>query len=446
LLREYIYNPSFFGHLLVWLLAGTVSPFAVIPIIFVSNAIWFRDDAYLEVLLGLFFMTLLSDSRNFSLAFAQTVKPLHAIIIFFFFYLKISQFGIRSKIHVNLGLFLIVAIVCLAQSPILFESFQKTFSYFLIIFLIPNLLIWDWELNKEKTIKHLIYFLSIILIIGLLARFLPIPFFNPFLEGRFAGMFGNPNGLGIFCFLFIMILNLSATYYPKIFERKVILFFYTIAIFSAISSGSRGAMLAILAFLSFRYYGYKFGLPAFLAVVALIISFEFAIDILADFAASAGLQEFLRIDTLESGSGRIVALDFAWENIQKNYWLGLGIGYGDYLFKENYYYLAILGHQGQVHNAYLNVWLDTGLIGLTAFVIGWGLSLAKALKSSKFTWAIIVGVFISTNAEVWIIGSLSPWMITFLILLTLVIYMKPAEEATAQSMKEVEKPVILTHA
>ena len=323
MLREYIYNPSFFGHLIVWVLAGLVSPFALIPVVFISNSIWFRDDAFLEVVLGLFFMTLLSDSRNFSLAFAQTVKPILALIIFLFSYLKISQNGIKSKIHVNLGLFLIVAIICLAQSPILFESFQKTVSYFLIIFLVPNLLIWDWEINKEKTIKHLIYFLSIILVIGLLARFLPIPLINPFLEGRFAGMFGNPNGLGIYSFLFVMILNLASTYYPKLFNRKVSLIFFSLAIISVISSGSRGALLAIIAFLFFRYYGYRFGLPAFIAVVSLIISFEFAIDVLADFAASAGLQEFLRTDTLESGSGRIIALDFAWEYIQKNYYRSL---------------------------------------------------------------------------------------------------------------------------
>ncbi len=445
MLREYLYNPSFFAHLIVWVLAGSVSPFAVIPIIFISNSIWFRDNAYLEVVLGLFFMTLLSDSRNSSLAFAQVVKPIHALIIFVFFYLKISQFGIKSKIHVNLGLFLVVAIVCIAQSPILFESFQKTVSYFLIIFLVPNLLIWDWEINKEKTIKHLIYFLSIILVIGLLARFLPIPLINPFLEGRFAGMFGNPNGLGIYSFLFVMILNLTATYYPKLFNQKLVLIFYSIAIISVLSSGSRGALLAVLAFLFFRYYGYRFGLPAFIAVVSLIISFEFAIDVLAEFAASAGLQEFLRTDTLESGSGRIVALDFAWENIQKNYWLGLGIGYGDWLFKENYYYLAILGHQGQVHNAYLNVWLDTGLIGLIAFVIGWGRSFAKALSQSKFTWAIIVGVFISTNAEVWIVGSLSPWMITFLALITLVMYMKPEADETPEP-SVINQPAIMTYA
>jgi len=428
------------------MLAGTVSPIAVIPIIFVSNAIWFRDDAYLEVVLGLFFMTLLSDSRNFALGFAQVVKPLHTLIIFFFFYLKISQFGIKSKIHVNLGLFLLVGIICLLQSPIFFESFQKTFSYFLIIFMIPNLLIWDWEINKEKTIKHVIYFFSIILAVGIIARFLPIPFIQPIQEGRFAGAFGNPNGLGIYCFLFICVVSFSNTYFPKLLANKTLIIFYILAIVSVIGSGSRGALLAIMAFLFFRYYGYKFGFIGLLVVATLVLSFDFAIDLISDFASSAGLEKFLRTDTLESGSGRIVALDFAWENIQKNYWLGLGIGYGDFLFKENYFFLAIRGHQGGVHNSYLNVWLDTGLIGLITFILGWGLSFANALKQSKFTWAIIVGVFISTNLEVWIVGSLSPWMITFLILLTLVIYMKPAEEATAQSMKEVEKPVILTHA
>jgi O-antigen ligase len=427
LIREYIYNPSFFGHLLVWILAGIVSPILLIPIVFISNAIWFRNENYLEVVLGLFFMTLLSDSRNPSLAFAQTIKPLHLIIIFAFFFFKTRINGIHSKIHVNLGLFLLIGIVCLFNSPIFFESFQKSLSYFLILIVVPNLLIWDWELNKERTVKNLLYFFSFILLIGILARFLPVPLLEAIQEGRLAGAFGNPNGLGIFSFLFLSLVIFVKVYYPNLIPSKVEWFFYFLCAFSVIGSGSRGALLAILGFLFFRFYGYKFGVIGFVVVIGLVLSFDFAVDLIAELANTVGLQEFFRTETLESGSGRIVALEFAWENIQKNYWLGLGIGYGDFLFKENYLSLAIQGHQGGVHNSYLNVWLDTGLFGLLAFIYGWGLAFLKALKQSKFTWAIIVGVFISTNLEVWIVGSLSPWMISFLTLLTLVVYMKPVE-------------------
>jgi len=432
LLKEYLYNTSFFVHLIVWVLAGVVSPFAVIPVIFISNSIWFRDDAYLEVVLGLFFMTLLSDSRNFSLAFAQTVKPIQALIIFLLFYLKIPQNGLKSKIHVSLSLYLLIGIVCLIKSPILFQSFQKTLSYFLIILMIPNLLIWDWKINKERTIKHLILFFSIILFIGLFAQVIPIPLVEPFLAGRFTGLFGNPNGVGVFAFMIIMLLNLSKHYYPKLFTNKEVLFIYAIALFSILTSGSRGALLASLVFMFFRYFGYKFGLAAFIVLAGFIFSFEYALELFADTALSLGLGEFLRIDTIESGSGRLIAIDFAWKYIQDNYWIGPGIGYGDYLFKLNYFYLASLGHQGQVHNAYINTWLDVGIIGLIAFLLGWAKVFFEAIKNLKYAWGILAAVFVSTNAEVWIVGSLSPWMITFLCLITLVVYLKPEEESNEE--------------
>jgi hypothetical protein len=48
-----------------------------------------------------------------------------------------------------------------------------------------------------------------------------------------------------------------------------------------------------------------------------------------------------------------------------------------------------------------------------------------AVKNLKYSWGILAAVFVSTNAEVWIVGSLSPWMITFLCLITLVVYLKP---------------------
>ncbi|MFZ6665282.1 O-antigen ligase family protein [Peijinzhouia sedimentorum] len=308
--------------------------------------------------------------------------------------------------------------------------------------MVPNLLVWDWEINKERTIKHLILFLSIILAIGLVARFIPIPLIDPFLAGRFTGLFGNPNGVGVFAFMLIMILNLSKHYYQFLFSKKEVIFIYILALASILTSGSRGALLASLIFMFFRYFGYKFGLIAFLTLAGFIISFEYALELFADAAVSVGLADFLRIDTIESGSGRLIAIDFAWQYIQDNYWLGPGIGYGDYLFKLNYYYLASLGHQGQVHNAYINTWLDVGLVGLIAFVLGWGKVFFMAIKNLKYSWGILAAVFVSTNAEVWIVGSLSPWMITFLCLITLVVYLKPEVKPEKTILSDEEMPEI----
>ena len=198
MIRNFIYNPPFYAHLVVWVLVGSVNTFAVIPLVAISNAMWFRKEEYLEVVLGLLFMTLLSDSRNFSLAFAQTVKALQVVLIFGMFYLKNGSNGIKTGVHTSLIFYLLVGIICLFQSPILFESFQKTVSYFLVILVVPNLLFWSYEEKGTTIIRDIIFFLGFLLLIGFAARILPIPFINPIAEGRFTGVFGNPNGLAIF--------------------------------------------------------------------------------------------------------------------------------------------------------------------------------------------------------------------------------------------------------
>lgn len=411
------------------MLVGSINIFAVIPLVLLSNVLWFRNEQYLEILLGLLFMTLLSDSRNNSLFFAQQVKAVQLVIVFILYYLRIGFSCFQAKIQIYLFPYLFIGLICFFQSPIIFESFQKATSYLLILTVVPNLLLTSFNQKGEIVLKNAIFFLGFLLIIGIISRFIPLPFIDPLLSGRFTGVFGNPNGVGVFAFIFIMILNLGLKYYPFLINNREQAILYTLAIVTIITSGSRGALLSTLIFLFFRYYAYKFGFIAFAALVSLIVSFEFAIELLSEIIISLGMGEFLRIETLESGSGRLIAYDFAWENIKKNFYLGLGIGYGDYLFKENYLYLAALGHQGQVHNAYLNVWLDTGLIGLGAFILSWGRVFYEGLKKIKEFWGVTAAVFASTNAEVWIVGSLSPWMITFLILVTLVVYCEPKKEA-----------------
>lgn len=424
-IRSFFYDPSYYAHLLVWMVVGSFNTFAVIPLILISNVLWFRNEKYLEVLLGLFFITLLSDSRNSSLAFAQSVKPIQIVFIFILFYLNIQVRGIRANVHTNLVLYISVAVLCLFSSSLLLQSFQKTVSYFLILLIIPNLLFWSYELRGVKVFRDMILFFCFMLLIGIAARLLPVPYVNPFLEGRFTGLFGNPNGLAIFCLILFMMVNLVLEFFPNLFSSKERNLLYLLITVSLITSGSRGGLLAVLGFLGFRYYAYRFGFIAFVAAALLAVSFEFATELLASFSVALGLENFLRVETLESGSGRVVAIDFAWENIQKNFWIGRGIGFGDELFKINYHQLALLGHQGGVHNTFLNIWLDTGLIGLLAFLFGWFRIFSIALKKSKYVWGVLIGIFISVNAEAWLAASLSPWTISFLCLVTMLMYMAP---------------------
>ena len=122
--------------------------------------------------------------------------------------------------------------------------------------------------------------------------------------------------------------------------------------------------MSVLCFLLFtRLYRLSpyFG---FIILIIITISYQLVFQNFESIIRYLGLGEFFRIETLETGSGRNVAWAFAWQNIQDNFFLGKGFAYDEALFSKYEQELSVLGHQGNVHNSYLTLWLNTGVIGL----------------------------------------------------------------------------------
>jgi O-antigen ligase len=132
----------------------------------------------------------------------------------------------------------------------------------------------------------------------------------------------------------------------------------------------------------------------------------------------------LRLDTFSTLSGRSVAWEFAWQQIQTDFFIGKGFSYTEYIYKINYDYLSMLGHQGAAHNSYLTFWLDTGLIGLILFLIGLGITFFKASKLSPLAMPLLYAVLLSNNFESWITASLNPFTIQLLIILSVIFNQK----------------------
>jgi O-antigen ligase len=78
-----------------------------------------------------------------------------------------------------------------------------------------------------------------------------------------------------------------------------------------------------------------------------------------------------------------------------------------------------LGHQGNVHNSYLTLWLNTGIIGLFLFARGFLLSFIKASKNTRIAFPVMFTVLFSANFESWMTASLNPITIQLLIILTI---------------------------
>ena len=258
-------------------------------------------------------------------------------------------------------------------------------------------------------------------------------------KGRLSGLFGNPNGLGIFIVNVSCLLVAVKAVYGKFGGRY---FYILAAIFSfylTVKTGSRGALMALSAlFICLVLFKYSNWI-GLLFIIFFIALYEYIADLMINVLIAVGLQEELRLDKIEEGSGRLIVWAFAWENIQDSFYVGKGFGYDRYLTRANYILLSRKGHEGGVHNSYLMIWLNTGLIGLLAWLRAVILITLASSKITRVAWPILIAILLSAFFEGWLVASLNPYTSVFLITLTVMISPKFIE-AEESELKLEHKP------
>ncbi|HRH37379.1 MAG TPA: O-antigen ligase family protein, partial [Flavobacteriales bacterium] len=133
-----------------------------------------------------------------------------------------------------------------------------------------------------------------------------------------------------------------------------------------------------------------------------------------------GLQDYFRLGTLEDGSGRYFAWQFAWEHIQRFFVFGGGFANDETIMRKWRVFLEKQGHQGGVHNSYLSLWLDTGIVGLLIYLRSFFLVFIKASKLVPMSTAVLFSCLFSFMYESWLVGSLNPYTIVLLMTMTVV--------------------------
>jgi O-antigen ligase len=257
----------------------------------------------------------------------------------------------------------------------------------------------------------------LVLAAGLILRILNPEFVT--LEGRFSGLLGNPNGLGLFCTLLIIVISVARDLYKGLLVQREYYIIMALIVASVLFCGSRNAVFAIGIFFVFvRLYKVS---PVFgyLAFIVLVIVYQLILTNLADIIIALNLQEFFRLETLENASGRLVAWEFGWDNIKENIWIGKGIGYTDNLYKLNYAFLSIQGHQGNAHNSYITFWLDTGIFGLIFYLVAIVRSFYAGYNRSPSAIPALFAILFSAFFESWLTASLNPFTIQCVLVITL---------------------------
>ncbi len=419
----------------IWILsAWYLGPLAmaIIPITFILLR---RNEDWSGLLLGMLIILMFSDIRKDipSMLVFKSVKNLLVVLLAGFFFLQRERFQPTAAIFSIFLPFFIYSVFPLVFSEDLATATQKTLSYALMFLIVPNYVLYSFRTLGWDFFRNLMFLITSLLIAGIALRF-----FDPnsaYVGGRFHGLFGNPNGLAIFCFLSFMLMGALGSIRQGLFKPSESLLIHAVLIYCIVISGSRASLAAVLIYLMIaRFFAYSPFL-GFVVMVASIGVIEVVTTNLATIITALGQEEYFRLHTLEQGSGRYFAWQFAWEKIQDYLVFGGGFANDETVMRSHYRFLERMGHQGGVHNSYLSLWFNVGIVGLMVYFRSFILIFIKASKTTSVAIAVLFATLFSINYESWLVGSLNPYTIMLLIIMTVI-----SEEEIAMGADPLEVP------
>lgn len=407
--------------MLVWLATGFYLQQAIYALLPLSVFFFKSRDLWPEVLFGMLIVLVISDMQKdmfYMLNVFKTGKNLYIIAVALILLVETRRFTPLSGVFTVFLPFFMYSVFPLVFSTNLFMSVQKTLSYALMYLVVPNFVLYCYRRQGWEFFRNLIFFMVLILLFGFVLQAMSPKYSH--VMGRFRGMFGNPNGMAIYCYLLLMLAAVVNAVNPKLFHWRERVVIFGFILYFLVMSGSRASLASAAIFIIFhRFFAYS-ALLGFVGLVAMILAVEVVSSNLEAIIIALGLQEYFRLETLEEGSGRYFAWDFAWGHIQKYFVFGGGFANDETIMRRYRLYLESQGHQGGVHNTYLSMWLNMGIVGLLIFLRSLFLLFYKASKLVPMSQAIMFSVFFSLMYESWLIGSLNPYTIVLLMIMTVV--------------------------
>ncbi|MEO0896476.1 MAG: O-antigen ligase family protein [Bacteroidota bacterium] len=417
-LSDYI---SLITGFIVLVLLGNTIPFLGIGWGTILGLIYFFGRKDKELFLFLVVVLIMGDSR---LWYLQYFKPLRIVLILMVFFrclglITSGKLKFRKVILYTIPFF-IVAIAGGFLSPNIPLSMSKMISYFCLLFAVIHLVPYFLRQDNSDLIQSLIYISLLVLLFGLISSIV-----NPrfaYLVGRYRGVLGNPNGLGIYCTLMFPIIILGLELYPK--QRGTFFIALFLMIFSLLLANSRTAIGSILIFYMLywvqkRHSILRGGFYFFILPVGLLFLSSGG---LLNVISLLGLNEYFRVESLTTGTGRYIAWAMGLEQIRLSPLIGRGFAWEEIYFhmdriKE---ILIVTEHQGGMHNSYLTFLMNNGYLGLITFLIFLFVLFGK-IDAQKYKLPVIITGVISSFFESWLNSSLNAFSIHFYILLMILI-------------------------
>jgi len=425
-LLEFIkrYYPIFFTSIILFFTGNIAEPISYVILIVVVVYWQITDRPHLYVMMA-FVLLIFGDSRLPQLAF---VKNLRYIIIIMLSVqvlrdLLSKKYSYNPLLNWAIPFFLLSSLsLFLSPSPVL--SFSKMVSYYLLLFVTLHLLQYYLLTSNGVMLLDLSKLIIWIFLAGLMLYVLP-EITN--YKGRFRGVMGNPNGLGI---LATLTFPLLITTYSIVPQAKKILTFGIICLFiSVVLAGSRTALFSLILFWS-MYTFYRYGIlgkSAFwmTAIPILLIIFTIGIETLV---YNLGLGGYLRAESLTSGSGRTLAWEIGLQEIRDNLWLGRGFAYEEVYFADLKDFFVLTEHQGGIHNSYLTFLMNNGIIGSLLFIL-FIIVLVNNTQAPTYTTPLLISALFSATFESWLNASLNAFTIYFFLMLITFIHLPKLQQS-----------------
>ncbi|MBZ0207518.1 MAG: hypothetical protein K8H89_14440 [Flavobacteriales bacterium] len=408
------------AFIIIWVLVAAHVGLLLYALLPLSVFLMRRVERWQDMFFGFIICLILSDMSQDILAMRvmKTAKYTYIIALGLILLMDQARMQPMARLFSIFLPFFIYAFFPILNSAVPIVAIQKTVSYALLFLVVPNYVLFNFRRDGWNFFRNLIWFLVLILLTQKL-----MPYYTPVWwsdVGRFRGYFGNPNGLAIFVYLVFVLFTVINHLRTDLFSRTAKVFIYAVLIYYVITCGARTSLMSTLMFVLFIQF---FRISTFLGVISFIAFLgigELMASNLPYIITTLGLEEYMRVETLEDGSGRYVAWEYAWQQINEQglFLFGAGFQAEDQVMKSGREYLSLMGHQGGVHNSYLALWCNVGIVGLIIYLRSFALIFIKAGKNTPLAMAVMFSVLFSILYESWLAGSLNPYTIMLLVILT----------------------------
>ena len=375
-----------------------------------------------DLLLILFwFILILSD--NYGFTFATSIKPVLITMVFGYAVFNLRVYYKENVVFKKFIPFFILALFLLVLSPSLLMSTQKYLSYVLVAYSIPLIVASEFRKSSNLFLMKLTTFLFLVVLANLTYAQFSIGAYSH--GGRLTGLFGNPNGLAMFSLFTLLFFDVSRSLINFKISRNETIVFYFILLSCLILTGSRAALLSYILFFIFKRLSKSSPVIGFVVLAFIAFGYDFVVSLGYQFVESVGLSKELRLEGdqgITSGSGRLIAWKYAWIEIQKSFFFGRGWAYDEiWIYGPIQGILNLLNHQGGVHNVYLILWLNNGIVGLLLFLGGLITIFLKVSRNTFLAFPVLYAALFQANFEPWLAASLNPYTICFFTIITIMI-------------------------